>query len=432
MKLTSTLNLRSLLDKLHPPLPQTTRESQRLLLALQSSFKRELDASHPAFATAAKDHGLGANGPAARPGNASARAADGHLRFILQHPLLRVTNQKSRCGSSGPALQAVQIFDAAVVHGKPQGFEKQLSILRHCAKLYMSDKHLETVAEDSRLGPKIASWLLCADGNTVRKLLTCTAIKNIIPVMYRDGQEDTVWEWLRMLYSGDFGGPISESYYDLGSKSWLPPQGRFIYVMIRESLLRGNLAGAVHEYIQAIGHSISFISRSRQVSNDGHGPEQYWSAFHQSAAIITYSILRARHGHGVPLALFDGLIKVLQPWQNCWDVGAQFLSLYHPTNPSSHNLYLSLRAREFVTHGVEKIEEKPYNYRRHILKCLMDGAQLSLEQNKPHEAQFIFDTVEKHFVDLAAQDRLDKRQSPIPSVHDNVGTCDDENFILST
>src|SRR5467141_2839805 len=67
MKKTSILNLKSW-PKIHPPLPRTPRESQQLLSALTSSFRRQLDAA----------------------GNKPVQSTDRHLKSILDNPLFRV------------------------------------------------------------------------------------------------------------------------------------------------------------------------------------------------------------------------------------------------------------------------------------------------------------------------------------------------------
>ena len=86
--------LKSLASKLHPQLPLSPRESQRLLTALTSSFRQRLDEAHPP-----RQAGGGDARPKPEPAAAlkagaqslhssSAGLADKHLASVLTNPLL--------------------------------------------------------------------------------------------------------------------------------------------------------------------------------------------------------------------------------------------------------------------------------------------------------------------------------------------------------
>lgn len=85
--------LKSLVSKLHPQLPLSSKESQRLLTALTTSFRKQLDQAHPSQPVSednkptALSHGLPKSG-AKQLHSSSASFADKHLASVLTSPLL--------------------------------------------------------------------------------------------------------------------------------------------------------------------------------------------------------------------------------------------------------------------------------------------------------------------------------------------------------
>ena len=96
-------SLKSLVSKLHPQLPLSPKESQRLLTALTSSFRKQLDEAHP---RQAQDEDvrpkLDRMGPV-NPGyhglhTSSVSFADKHLASVLTNPLLAKTAADEKPG----------------------------------------------------------------------------------------------------------------------------------------------------------------------------------------------------------------------------------------------------------------------------------------------------------------------------------------------
>ena len=83
-------------SKLHPQLPLTPKESSRLLTALTSSFRRQLDEAHPRVAAdTAKSPLLGAK-KGAHSLHSSATLADKHIASVLTSPLLSREHKVSK------------------------------------------------------------------------------------------------------------------------------------------------------------------------------------------------------------------------------------------------------------------------------------------------------------------------------------------------
>ena len=97
-------SLKSLAAKLHPQLPLSPKESQRLLTALTSSFRQKLDEAHPPRAQDEDarpklDQGRGLNSGHHALHTSSVAFADKHLATVLTNPLLAKSD-----GAKKPAL----------------------------------------------------------------------------------------------------------------------------------------------------------------------------------------------------------------------------------------------------------------------------------------------------------------------------------------
>jgi len=86
-------SLKSLAAKFHPQLPLSQKESQRLLTALTTSFRKQLDEAHPRHDQKVSSDspvkiGDGAGSTARGLHSSSAALADRHLASVLTNPLL--------------------------------------------------------------------------------------------------------------------------------------------------------------------------------------------------------------------------------------------------------------------------------------------------------------------------------------------------------
>jgi len=86
-------SLKSLAAKFHPQLPLSQRESQRLLTALTTSFRKHLDEAHPRHdqkvsSDSPDSIGNGTGSTARGLPSSSAALADKHLASVLTNPLL--------------------------------------------------------------------------------------------------------------------------------------------------------------------------------------------------------------------------------------------------------------------------------------------------------------------------------------------------------
>ena len=414
MRLTPVLGVRSLVAKLHPPLLKTPRESQQLLSVLNSSFKRQLDQVHPpvnpvkapAFETSyASDIAFA---------NPSANAANDHLLSILHHPLLE-TKDAVRTHPQSAAARAVRLLDSATVEGRVTP-----ALLEHCIRIYhQNGRRLSGLPEGQRLGNKITAWFNTTDAATRELFLTGQLMGHVVPLMYSEAQEQVVWEWLRMLYEGDFGGWNDKTAYDPKSLAWQKNEANLVRLMVRESVRRGNLPGAIQEYAQAW----SYMTESGRLPRESHPvePTSPISSMSRTSAMIVHMIISRRHKHGVPSLLYDLITRLDQHWR--WPKSYQqvFLPIYHPSRPSAEDLLLCLRSGDFPQHKAHAVRERAKSGRPKLATIAMiDGAQLLLDQGQPLKAQYVLDETEKHFPEYVSERKLQDNESRIQAAREEV------------
>ncbi|KAE8349723.1 hypothetical protein BDV28DRAFT_55438 [Aspergillus coremiiformis] len=214
MKGTSSLSLKAWSSKLHPPLPRTPRESQQLLKALTSSFRRQLDREYPPSVPLDRD---GSGDRISDNPHSSLHATDRHLRAILDNPLFRIVPSKSAVDRNGGipnrqqqrvAKEPLVVFDELVASGSVT-----VKTLRDCLtfQMLLASRHTGSDfiqgMKDSRAGSKVVSWWFASD-SAARKMLfkSRAAITTLVKFLVAEGSQRVILEWLRMLADHDIGG----------------------------------------------------------------------------------------------------------------------------------------------------------------------------------------------------------------------------------
>ncbi|KAL4916299.1 hypothetical protein BDW62DRAFT_107233 [Aspergillus aurantiobrunneus] len=214
MKLSAVANFNPF-SKLHPPLPRTPRQSEQLLDALTSSFRRELDREHPPTASSSNqsprvNNALAGGRPTKDDPYSSSHAADKHFRTILDNPLFRLAPSGHSVRSEhSPNTKSVRlskepmvVFDELVASGSAT-----VGAVADClrwqvllASRHTGDRFLKEL-KDSRAGSRTASWWLTLDSTA--RISFFRNQKALIPQLCKfmvvEGLHDTVFVWLRAL-----------------------------------------------------------------------------------------------------------------------------------------------------------------------------------------------------------------------------------------
>jgi hypothetical protein len=211
-------SLKSLASKLHPQLPLSPKESQRLLTALTSSFRQQLDQAHP--------HRVGGEDAkanqedAARPKlerlgvrslhASSIDSADKHLTSVLTSPLLtRPYGSRALTldyESAQKSLQEDPYQDpASLLEDYHENGVATIPIAALCLEKFserlarLDDAARAKVVSETRAGSRTLYWLWNSklhdtDGFVDDRRLMVAMVRLII----EEGYEDLLWDWLKL------------------------------------------------------------------------------------------------------------------------------------------------------------------------------------------------------------------------------------------
>lgn len=214
MKGTSIFQFKSW-PKIHQPLPRTPRESQQLLNALTSSFRRQLDQAYPASNVSSH------NETDRQPLNpeSSVHATDKHLHNILDNPLFRIVPPKAKLVSPDRytprsveeqrrlAEEPMVVFDELVASGSATA-----SAVTECLKSQLllarshDDHGVSEAMKASRAASRVVNWFWASDGASRRTLLQSRAsTTSLTKFMVAEGLHNTLLDWLRLLMNRDLG-----------------------------------------------------------------------------------------------------------------------------------------------------------------------------------------------------------------------------------
>ncbi|RMZ81833.1 hypothetical protein DV738_g2118, partial [Chaetothyriales sp. CBS 135597] len=367
MRVSAVLLLKNLLTRLHPPAPATERESARLLAVLDHAFRKQLDAAHPPPPPEDQQQSHVPTQPS--------RAVNRHLESLLLHPLLET--KPSRPAAHGPTLRtAVDQFDHAL-----RTRTLTVTKLKSISRQYLVQTKSKPSAE--KLGPRLAAWLEAENAQTKSTFFqSADVIHDVVPLMYADGLESTVWAWLRSLYQCEWLR-VGDTASSAQTPAFLHAQDILVSEMMRMAIRRGSIQDAAAQYVAAA------VYRAQSAPT-----EPLTSSYKR----ITTAILHKRHRHGIDTSTFEQVLDHAISFSRDRVVTRSFLQLYHPTSPTAETLFHELSNDSFAG---------PWHswHRKHkllhaaLLNSVLDAAQLSLEQSKFKHASFFLDLAETQWPD---------------------------------
>ncbi|KAI9371900.1 hypothetical protein BJX61DRAFT_483470 [Aspergillus egyptiacus] len=326
-------------SKLHPPLPRTPRQSQQLLNALTSSFRRELDRQHPTTASSSdqpqssNSNNVSNSDPSTEEHpHSSAYAADKHLRTILENPLFRVVPPRPtpssgthRDETSRLSTEPMIVLDERIASGSAT--ERVLSNCLRWQLLLISSHTGESYKKalrDSKAGSRVIPWWFASDTNSKIKLFQNDGLLSLCKFMVAERLHGTIFDWLKMLAKRDFE-------YDSGQITVHRARECFkrllCYFLKAEADCGGGISSSIRYHSEACGMVFSLGEDVSDVCPKGllARPAHYIWHLLQSSTITTKD---------VPSDLYEQyttLLSMLVPRT----LIAASMPLYHPTNPDA-------------------------------------------------------------------------------------------------
>ncbi|KAJ5674178.1 hypothetical protein N7462_009617 [Penicillium macrosclerotiorum] len=331
MKGTSIFQLKAW-PKIHHPLPRTPRESQQLLNALTSSFRRQLDRAYPAPNTST---------PSDRPPlntDSSAHATDQHLHTILDNPLFRIIPPKARTVSQDHAtpqateeqMRRVQepmvVFDEAVASGSASA-----SFVTDCLKSQLllarssGEQGVNEALKATRAGSKVVNWFWASDGTSRQMLLQSRAsTSSLTKFLAAEGLQNTVMEWLGMLRNADLGGSTGQMSEERARLAFSHLLHDFVDAEFRYG---GGLCSAMKYYLRAC--HLHFSSHS--ASSDAKAAKSMLLG--TGAHLTRIAMENKPASHQIPGYLYDEFSETMSLLSSPRSLLFASVALCHPSHP---------------------------------------------------------------------------------------------------
>jgi len=186
------LSWKSLVSKIHPPLPMSPRESQRLLSLLNTSFKQQLDRYH--HASSEQDAGL-------------------HLRSILSNPLFEAKPSSGawiHADGRRKSKSALSVLRTLVKRPR-EIFKEQIAAgtaTLDMAKLCLRAEHrnclgspnaqLGDALSSSGIGSLVLEWLWASGLENSKAFLTnWDFVRHLVPFVVAEQKQDRMWGWVQ-------------------------------------------------------------------------------------------------------------------------------------------------------------------------------------------------------------------------------------------
>lgn len=404
MKGTSIFQFKSW-PKIHQPLPRTPRESQQLLNALTSSFRRQLDRAYPA------------SDPTTHEGDrqplntdSSHHATEQHLHNILDNPLFRIVPQKAaspqhHVGRSigeqkRMAEEPMQVFDELVASGSVT-----LTAITNCLKyqqllIRSTDEGVTIEAmKNSRAASRVVEWFWASDGAARQMLLhSRTTTSSLTKFMVTEDLQGTILQWLKMLIHRDLGGQNGEVTEIVAQQSFSNILVDFLDAEIRYG---NGLTSAFKSYLQ-ICH---YYSMAQPTPNLPRKSMLLAAGAHLSRAAMDSKPLAEL----VSAYTYEEYRDVMSTLSSPRSLLFSSVSLCHPERPDAKPF-----TRFVETLSPAKVHGWNNARRDALLRIACDALHLLIEQQKIREATTLARQVQQLLPEQAMDD---SKASSVTTAH---------------
>ncbi|KAF9871434.1 hypothetical protein CkaCkLH20_11081 [Colletotrichum karsti] len=327
----SLSSIKNALPSIHQPLPLSSKESQKLLNVLKTSFRQNLDKEHgwttedadtPTSKTPSSKH-------SARE-SSHRRPTDRHLRSILSNPLFKSAVKSNDLAFAAPR-DPMDVFEEAAAKGM-MTIKAATGCLRAKRQQILQSSALSVhdAIKDSMAGLQVVRWLRSSGEERTLEFLTDRHfVHELARFMVPEGLEEVAWEWAGRMMTGE--GPADQNSVVVGSLM-------SSLVAAKSSIEERNLDTAFSTMIRA---------------------DQTWKANPQLPQILLRpwqvlswaSTVEAWKRPLPSTPMFESFVSTANHIQRPLKVDRAHLQLHHPTHPDHQPAVKFLTGFDF-THAV--------------------------------------------------------------------------------
>jgi tetratricopeptide (TPR) repeat protein len=379
---TVTQSFKALASKINNQTPLGPKESNRLLTALTSSFRKHLDEVHPS-----KPHddgkrptvGVAAQNTDRHDMHSSAVLAEKHMASLLTNPLLVKNAKPAREVHVKPDVNAQ---DAAIelnnganpfdllesYHAKGRAtIDVAVHVMRHFRLsihgLSYEDQIQRVQAE--RAGSRVLSWLWNSEAMHSKAYVDSNQMQDgLVWLLMYEGHEEVLWQWL----NSDLELPQPTKLVARSSRAvpgGLMWKSRIIYAMVMTKLGRPHREArsadaALEIYFRAIENFRSkdaavydslILTGHARLTLDGAFTHGYLHHYYNTSPIL-YDKFSASSCN----PQFPGQYNTIKAARDAWNFAVR--NLWHPTRPKANDLYDMLLQEPSNTDGLYAVHER--------------------------------------------------------------------------
>lgn len=384
MKANVARTWRSLTPNIHPPLPMTPRESQRLLSLLNASFKQQFDREHLATSSSNEHH------------------TNLHLHSILTNPLFDAKprthgtsiTKSQRIGQNTGQLpsqmtQPMDAFKKRVSQGTADLLTAKMCLrVQYKACMASSDATPREAMQTSGAAPTILQWLWSSgmeDNGTF--LSDRKFIALLVPFLVAEGQQSRISHWLRR---SPFPNPPGSNTYEC--------QKLLFMLLIRYELRLGDgLESAINIFLRTLA----------ELQSTGLSHKSVWCIAKGTAWTLTRKFPRLSKLAEPKPTLIDAFIETIGKMKSHLLLEAILLvRIRKPPDPQS-------ALRFFQNTSAEAMKLKTAHwYLADMIQLGLRAAELFLEDDRQREALWIMKFLQTNYAQ-----GIGSPSSIVPPIH---------------
>ncbi|KAK4652210.1 hypothetical protein QC762_609120 [Podospora pseudocomata] len=375
----------SLVPPIHQPLPLSKRDSQRLLDALKTSFRSELDRQHgpspnPLSGPKASTTLTSASASSAEKPDVPHRPTDVHLHSILNNPLLsQASSPRRTSGIGSPYDHDKEVFQQAVAKGLmtiPRAHGFLLKIFKTAEKNTLSQSPLYVPLQGTGAGLLVLQWLKASgQHNTYSWLSNQKFSVLLLRFMIAEGLDDMVWIWLErvMKQASSVNTMHSRICSDLLIKHFI----------------------AAHTCTEGLRDAYSSVIQVESMLKKNELPLNQlgdaWSLVAWNSTVASWKHAKA------PVSLFEPFVAMSIELERRLHERAH-LDLYHPTDPSAELALQYFReddsfVKRLLSQWDPAAAPKMPPYVQRVMALGIDAANHLMSADRVREANTILDCI---------------------------------------